>query len=128
MHGSRKIRQEGSPKALVRNKKSTLKSRPYLGNKQKALYTRYFHRPRWKRLFTAWKISDVRIVLAVDASASSTNEDLDVPERSRIVKLANSVTYDRYIRPGFACQAADDVLLKDGKGSQSARTDGLTSF
>ncbi|KAF9648266.1 P-loop containing nucleoside triphosphate hydrolase protein [Thelephora ganbajun] len=42
-----------------------------------------------------YKVTDARIVLAVDPPDSSTNEDLDLPERSRIVKLANSVTYDR---------------------------------
>ena len=41
------------------------------------------------------KVSDTRIVLAVDPSDSSTNEDPELPERCRIVKLANSVTYDR---------------------------------
>lgn len=41
------------------------------------------------------QVSDTRIVIAVDSSESST-EGLDLPERCRIVKLANSVTYDRY--------------------------------
>ena len=41
------------------------------------------------------KVTDAKIVLAVDPPDPSTNEDLDLPERSRIVKLANSVTYDR---------------------------------
>ncbi|KAG5636874.1 hypothetical protein H0H81_006535 [Sphagnurus paluster] len=41
-----------------------------------------------------YKISDTRIVMAVDSSDTSS-EDLDLPERCRIVKLANSVTYDR---------------------------------
>ncbi|KZV75712.1 P-loop containing nucleoside triphosphate hydrolase protein [Peniophora sp. CONT] len=40
-----------------------------------------------------YKASDTRIVIAVDLSDSS--DDLDVPERCRVVKLANSVTYDR---------------------------------
>ena len=44
-------------------------------------------------------MSDTRIVLAVDPSDSSTNEDL------RIVKLANSVTYDRLIHPAVAWKA-----------------------
>ena len=93
--GLRKIQREESQKALVRNKKLTPKSQRYLGNKSKVLCTRYFYRPRWKRLFTARKVSDARIILAVDASDSGVDEDLDLPERSRIVKLANSVTYDR---------------------------------
>ncbi|KAJ3818720.1 P-loop containing nucleoside triphosphate hydrolase protein [Lentinula raphanica] len=37
-----------------------------------------------------YKVSDTRIVLAVDSE-----HDLNLPERSRLVKLANSVTYDR---------------------------------
>ncbi|EIM87529.1 P-loop containing nucleoside triphosphate hydrolase protein [Stereum hirsutum FP-91666 SS1] len=41
-----------------------------------------------------YKVSDTRIAIAVDASDSSS-DDLDLPERCRIVKLANSVTYDR---------------------------------
>ncbi|KAH0578391.1 hypothetical protein H2248_003548 [Termitomyces sp. 'cryptogamus'] len=41
-----------------------------------------------------YKISDTRIVIAVDSSDPSS-EDLDLPERCRVVKLANSVTYDR---------------------------------
>ena len=30
-------------------------------------------------------------------SSESSNEDLDLPDRCRLVKLANSVTYDRYV-------------------------------
>ncbi|KAF5384145.1 hypothetical protein D9615_003261 [Tricholomella constricta] len=41
-----------------------------------------------------YKVSDTRIVVAVDSSDTSS-EDLDLPERCRVVKLANSVTYDR---------------------------------
>ncbi|KAG6914845.1 hypothetical protein DXG01_014977 [Tephrocybe rancida] len=41
-----------------------------------------------------YKVSDSRIVIAVDSSETSS-EDLDLPERCRVVKLANSVTYDR---------------------------------
>ncbi|KAJ3880768.1 AAA domain-containing protein [Lentinula edodes] len=37
-----------------------------------------------------YKVSDTRIVLAVDSE-----DDLGLPERCRLVKLANSVTYDR---------------------------------
>ncbi|KIM41418.1 hypothetical protein M413DRAFT_72013 [Hebeloma cylindrosporum] len=40
-----------------------------------------------------YKVSDTRIVIAVDSSESSS-EDLDLPERCRVLKLANSVTYD----------------------------------
>ncbi|EDR10416.1 uncharacterized protein LACBIDRAFT_319758 [Laccaria bicolor S238N-H82] len=41
-----------------------------------------------------YKVSDTRIVIAVEPS-DSASEDLDLPERCRVVKLANSVTYDR---------------------------------
>ncbi|KAJ3536793.1 hypothetical protein NM688_g6788 [Phlebia brevispora] len=41
-----------------------------------------------------YKVSDTRIVIAVDPSESSS-DDLDLPERCRLVKLANSVTFDR---------------------------------
>ncbi|GLB39891.1 putative DNA helicase [Lyophyllum shimeji] len=40
-----------------------------------------------------YKVSDTRIVIAIDSS--DTADDLDLPERCRVVKLANSVTYDR---------------------------------
>jgi hypothetical protein len=80
---------------LVRNRKLTPRSQALLGNKSRALCIRYLYRPRWKRSLTVPKVSDARIVLAVDTSDSSTDEDIDLPERSRIVKLANSVTYDR---------------------------------
>ncbi|KAJ3509315.1 hypothetical protein NMY22_g16336 [Coprinellus aureogranulatus] len=41
-----------------------------------------------------YRVSDTKIVIAVDSSDSSS-DDLDLPERCRVVKLANSVTYDR---------------------------------
>ncbi|KAI0374894.1 P-loop containing nucleoside triphosphate hydrolase protein [Pilatotrama ljubarskyi] len=41
-----------------------------------------------------YKVSDAKIVIAVDPPETS-GEDLNIPERSRVVKLANSVTYDR---------------------------------
>ncbi|KAG1861195.1 AAA domain-containing protein [Suillus subalutaceus] len=41
-----------------------------------------------------YKVSDTRIVIAVDPS-DSRSDDLDLPERCRVLKLANSVTYDR---------------------------------
>ncbi|KAN0094675.1 AAA domain containing protein [Tylopilus felleus] len=41
-----------------------------------------------------YKVTDTRIVIAVDAPESGDAE-LDLPERCRVVKLANSVTYDR---------------------------------
>lgn len=36
-------------------------------------------------------MSDTRIVIAADPS----EEDVEFPDRCRVVKLANSVTYDR---------------------------------
>ena len=63
------------------------------------LCTRRFCRPCWNRLLTTRKATDVGIVLVVDPVESSTNEDLDLPETSRIVKLANDVTYDRQVHP-----------------------------
>lgn len=39
-----------------------------------------------------YKVSDSRIVIAAD---SDMNEDFELPERCRVLKLANSVTFDR---------------------------------
>ncbi|KAJ6590950.1 P-loop containing nucleoside triphosphate hydrolase protein [Mycena vulgaris] len=41
-----------------------------------------------------YRVTDTRIVIAIEGSDSST-EELDLPERCRVLKLANSVTYDR---------------------------------
>ncbi|XP_006455227.1 hypothetical protein AGABI2DRAFT_145440 [Agaricus bisporus var. bisporus H97] len=41
-----------------------------------------------------YKVSDTRIVIAIDP-AEGSSDDLNLPERCRVVKLANSVTYDR---------------------------------
>ncbi|KAG8216052.1 DNA helicase [Butyriboletus roseoflavus] len=41
-----------------------------------------------------YKVTDTRIVIAVDPPESS-DADLDLPDRCRVVKLANSITYDR---------------------------------
>ncbi|KAG2007100.1 DNA helicase [Coprinopsis cinerea AmutBmut pab1-1] len=41
-----------------------------------------------------YKVSDTRIVIAIDP-ANTSDSGLDLPERCRVVKLANSVTYDR---------------------------------
>ena len=48
------------------------------------------------------KVSDTRLVIAVDPSDAGP-DNLDLPERCRVVKLANSVTYDRYISL-FLCE------------------------
>ncbi|KAH8112236.1 P-loop containing nucleoside triphosphate hydrolase protein [Phellopilus nigrolimitatus] len=42
-----------------------------------------------------YKVSDTRIILAVDPQGQNTSEDFDLPELCRLVKLANSVTHDR---------------------------------
>ena len=47
-------------------------------------------------------MSDTRIVVAVDSSESSS-DDLDLPERCRVLKLANSVTYERLVFLGLSC-------------------------
>ncbi|TCD62127.1 hypothetical protein EIP91_007302 [Steccherinum ochraceum] len=41
-----------------------------------------------------YKVSDTRIVLALDTSESS-GEDAELPERCRLVKMANTITIDR---------------------------------
>ncbi|KAG9307960.1 p-loop containing nucleoside triphosphate hydrolase protein [Chiua virens] len=41
-----------------------------------------------------YKVTDIRVVIAVDPPESG-DVDLDLPERCRVLKLANSVTYDR---------------------------------
>ncbi|KAJ6625053.1 AAA domain-containing protein [Mycena sp. CBHHK59/15] len=41
-----------------------------------------------------YRVTDTRIVVAIDSSDSGS-DDLDLPERCRVLKLANSVTYDR---------------------------------
>ncbi len=46
------------------------------------------------RALTFVQVTDTKIVVAVDPPDTS-GEDLDLPDRCRVVKLANSVTYDR---------------------------------
>lgn len=41
-----------------------------------------------------YKVSDTRIVIAVDSSRSDLS-DFELPQRCRVLKLANSITYDR---------------------------------
>ncbi|PPQ95376.1 hypothetical protein CVT26_008221 [Gymnopilus dilepis] len=59
-----------------------------------------------------YKVSDTRIVIAIDSSESSS-EDLDLPERCRVVKLANSVTYDRMDK---AMDQLEKIVLPSGDG------------
>ncbi|KIO30169.1 hypothetical protein M407DRAFT_20836 [Tulasnella calospora MUT 4182] len=42
-----------------------------------------------------YKITDTRAILAVDQAKDSNSDDIDLPEKCRLVKLANTVTYDR---------------------------------
>ncbi|KJA25231.1 hypothetical protein HYPSUDRAFT_64818 [Hypholoma sublateritium FD-334 SS-4] len=62
-----------------------------------------------------YKVSDTRIVVAVDSSESST-EDLDLPERCRVLKLANSATYDRMDK---AIDQLEKTILPSGDGKSS---------
>ncbi|KAJ7639809.1 P-loop containing nucleoside triphosphate hydrolase protein [Mycena polygramma] len=52
-----------------------------------------------------YRVTDTRIVIAIDGSDSSS-EDLDLPERCRVLKLANSVTYDRITSGISVCFSA----------------------
>ncbi|KAF9523770.1 AAA domain-containing protein [Crepidotus variabilis] len=67
-----------------------------------------------------YKVSDTRIVIAVGGSDSST-DDLDLPERCRVIKLANSVTYDRMDK---AIDQLERVILPshDGKATSGHPT------
>ncbi|KAI0037075.1 AAA domain-containing protein [Vararia minispora EC-137] len=58
-----------------------------------------------------YKVSDTRIVLAINPSDSS--DGLDLPDRCRIVKLANSVTYDR--RMDKALDQLQKMVLPSGE-------------
>ncbi|EJU01057.1 P-loop containing nucleoside triphosphate hydrolase protein [Dacryopinax primogenitus] len=43
-----------------------------------------------------YRVSDTKIVIAIDGDrGAQESEDLDLPERCRVLKLANTVTYDR---------------------------------
>ncbi|TBU50784.1 P-loop containing nucleoside triphosphate hydrolase protein [Dichomitus squalens] len=56
-----------------------------------------------------FKVSETRIVIAVDPPETG-GEDLDLPDRCRVVKLANSVTYDRMIK---ALDQLEKVVLSN---------------
>jgi hypothetical protein len=60
-------------------------------------FTRYVlpYLPPSRSSFLRYKTSETRIIVAVDPSRPGADE-IDLPERVRIVKLANSVTYDRF--------------------------------
>ncbi|PPR00946.1 hypothetical protein CVT24_000253 [Panaeolus cyanescens] len=42
-----------------------------------------------------YKVTDSRIVIAIDSPDGGNSDVLDLPERCRVLKLANSVTFDR---------------------------------
>jgi DNA polymerase alpha-associated DNA helicase A len=44
------------------------------------------------------QVSDTKITIAIDISDNS-DDAADLPERCRVVKLANNVTYDRFLFP-----------------------------
>ncbi|KAF8960877.1 AAA domain-containing protein [Flammula alnicola] len=68
-----------------------------------------------------YKVSDTRIVIAVDSSESGS-DDLDLPERCRVLKLANSVTYDRMDK---AIDQLERIILPSGDGKSAGQ---LTSL
>ncbi|RDB23722.1 DNA polymerase alpha-associated DNA helicase A [Hypsizygus marmoreus] len=63
-----------------------------------------------------YKVSETRIVIAIDSSDASS-EDLDLPERCRVLKLANSITYDRM----------DNALDRLEKRSSGVKDDNVSS-
>lgn len=65
---------------------------------------------RWYSYVCWWQVSDIRIVVALDQS-DSNGEDLDLPERCRILKLANSVTYDRSV---WLALSYTKIIIKPG--------------
>ncbi|TFK53080.1 P-loop containing nucleoside triphosphate hydrolase protein [Heliocybe sulcata] len=60
-----------------------------------------------------YKVTDTRIVIAVDPS-DSPSDDLDLPDRCRVVKLANSVTYDRMEK---ALDQLEKLVIPSATGS-----------
>ncbi|KAF8504182.1 P-loop containing nucleoside triphosphate hydrolase protein [Hysterangium stoloniferum] len=60
-----------------------------------------------------YKVSDTRIVLAVSPSAK--DEELDIPERCSLIKLANTVTHDRMRR---AMEHLQRLILPDSAPSK----------
>ncbi|TFY66820.1 hypothetical protein EVG20_g4274 [Dentipellis fragilis] len=66
-----------------------------------------------------YKVSDTRIVIAVEPSESSS-EDLDLPERCRVLKLANSVTYDRMEKTLDQLERATVLTSQSGGDTKSS--------
>ena len=96
-------------------------------NKLKLLCTRYVHRFHLEYLFIVLKVSDDKIFIPVDPPDSSANEVLDLPGRYRIVKLANSFTYDGQIRPVSAWRVCWRCFNVGWKRLSTNSTYGLTS-
>lgn len=69
-----------------------------------------------------YRVSDTKIVIAVDPSDTSS-DDLDLPERCRVVKLANSVTYDRMDK---AIDRLEKTVLPPGDGGKAPELTPLT--
>ncbi|KAH9830595.1 P-loop containing nucleoside triphosphate hydrolase protein [Rhodofomes roseus] len=65
-----------------------------------------------------YKVSDTRIVIAVNVSESGGDE-LDIPERCRVLKLANSVTYDRMDK---AIDQLEKMVLPNSATSETAKS------
>lgn len=57
-------------------------------------------------------MTDSKITIAIDPS----DDDVDLPERCRVVKLANSVTYDRYAS-AMCSHRLSKYPIQDGQGS-----------
>ncbi|KAI0729482.1 P-loop containing nucleoside triphosphate hydrolase protein [Fomitopsis betulina] len=71
-----------------------------------------------------YKVSDTRIVIALNASESGS-DDIDIPDRCRVVKLANSTTYDRMDK---AIDQLEKIVLPNSNDSGDGKaTPELTS-
>ncbi|KAI0826200.1 P-loop containing nucleoside triphosphate hydrolase protein [Irpex lacteus] len=68
-----------------------------------------------------YKVSDIRIVIAIDSGDSS--DDLDLPDRCRVVKLANSVTYDRMEK---ALNTLEKIALPDNNSTNDKNLPRMT--
>lgn len=70
-----------------------------------------------------YKVTDSKIIIAVDGS-DSNSDDLDLPERCRVLKLANSVTYDRMDK---AIHQLEKIVIPsdDGGGKPSGELTAL---
>ncbi|KAG8830770.1 hypothetical protein FRC17_004265 [Serendipita sp. 399] len=56
-----------------------------------------------------YKVSNARIVIALDGAGSDNSDDLDIPEHCWVVKLANTITYDRM---DHAVERMSKILLE----------------